>query len=82
MIATRGHASLFHSGPAGQSSPAGLSLKRLRKFPMPAKVASFVKNYCFGDCAVQAWVLRASGLEQSEVELAYIDTSFAHPVGG
>ena len=49
---------------------------------MPAKVASFVKNYCFGDCAVQAWVLRASGLEQSEVELAYIDTSFAHPVGG
>ena len=46
------------------------------------KAASSVKDYYLDDCAVQAWVLRANGLELSDVELVHIDTSFVYPGGG
>ena len=46
------------------------------------KAASSVKDYYLDDCAVQAWVLRANGLELSDVELLHIDTSFVYPGGG
>lgn len=46
------------------------------------KAASGVKDYYLDDCAVQAWVLRANGLELSGVELVHIDTSFVYPGGG
>ena len=46
------------------------------------KAASEVKAYYFADCAVQAWVLRANGLELSDVELVHIDTSFIYTGNG
>ena len=54
-----------------------------RKFRLwEVKAASSVKDYYLDDCAVQAWVLRANGLELSDVELVHIDTSFVYPGGG
>jgi hypothetical protein len=43
------------------------------------KSSTSVKPYHLTDAAVQAWVLRQSGVALSTVEIAHIDTSFVYP---
>lgn len=40
------------------------------------KSSTGVKDYQLDDCAVQAWVIKNSGIKLASIELAYIDTSF------
>lgn len=46
------------------------------------KSAASVKEYHLVDAAVQAWVVRQSGIPLSAVEIAHVDTGFVYPGEG
>ncbi len=45
------------------------------------KAATSMKEPYYPDCAIQAWVLRAAGLDLASVELAHVDNSFVYRGG-